>query len=127
MSTRARQRTGSLICRPKLRPVLGSSSLALYSSSPCVTLGMSLTTYVIHAILSFHGMGGRVHERVWRWWDGLTEEEQESVDFCVSLLQKVGPMLTRPYADAVHGSEFPNMRELRVQHDGQPVSHPLCL
>lgn len=120
MSTRARQRTGSLICRPKLRPVLGSSSLALYSSSPCVTLGMSLTPYVIHAILSFMAWEVEFTNEFGGWWDGLTEEEQESVDFCVSLLQKVGPMLTRPYADAVHGSEFPNMRELRVQHDGRP-------
>ena len=54
------------------------------------------------------------------WWDGLSEAEQESVTFSIKLLQEFGPALTRPYADAVHGSEFANMRELRVQHQGRP-------
>jgi hypothetical protein len=54
------------------------------------------------------------------WWKGLDEEEQKSVDRYVSLLQQLGPGLTRPYADTVRGSEFPNMRELRVQHEGRP-------
>jgi hypothetical protein len=54
------------------------------------------------------------------WWEGLNTGEQKSVDRYVSLLQQLGPGLTRPYADAIHGSEFPNMRELRVQHEGRP-------
>ena len=40
--------------------------------------------------------------------------------FVVSLLRDQGPALTRPYADTVRGSVFPNMRELRVQHAGRP-------
>jgi len=36
------------------------------------------------------------------------------------MLEDRGPALVRPYADAIHGSRFPNMRELRVQHEGRP-------
>jgi hypothetical protein len=59
-------------------------------------------------------------EEFGEWWDGLTEDAQDDVDFGVNLLREHGPALTRPYADAVHGSDFPNMRELRVQHEGRP-------
>jgi hypothetical protein len=41
-----------------------------------------------------------------RWWEGLAEEEQESVAASVSLLEKYGPTL--------------HMRELRIQHHGKP-------
>lgn len=54
------------------------------------------------------------------WWDGLTGEEQEDVAFSVNLLREQGPALSRPHADTVRGSGFPNMRELRVQHEGRP-------
>jgi len=54
------------------------------------------------------------------WWDGLTAEEQESVTGSIDLLEVLGPELHRPYADAVHGSKYRNMRELRVQHQGRP-------
>jgi hypothetical protein len=54
------------------------------------------------------------------WWNSLTVEEQESVAFGVKLLSERGPALTRPHADTLRGSRFSNMRELRVQHHGQP-------
>ena len=54
------------------------------------------------------------------WWDGLTVEEQDSIDSAVFMLEDAGPALTRPYADTVHSSSFPNMRELRIQHEGRP-------
>jgi hypothetical protein len=54
------------------------------------------------------------------WWGGLNAEEQESVNRYVLLLQQYGPALARPYADTIRGSAFPNMRELRVQHEGRP-------
>lgn len=54
------------------------------------------------------------------WWNGLTEDEQESVAFGVGLLEAKGPHLPRPHADRVNGSEFPNMKELRCQHEGRP-------
>jgi hypothetical protein len=54
------------------------------------------------------------------WWHSLTAEEQDSVARGVVLLSQVGVNLGRPYADTVYGSEFPNMKELRIQHQGRP-------
>jgi hypothetical protein len=54
------------------------------------------------------------------WYEALSEEEQDSVDFGVSLIQRMGPSLKRPYADIIHGSTFANLKELRVQHAGRP-------
>jgi hypothetical protein len=54
------------------------------------------------------------------WWDGLSEDEQDSVAHGVELLQEFGPTLKRPYADTLSGSSHANMRELRCQHDGRP-------
>ena len=55
-----------------------------------------------------------------RWWDGLTEEEQEDVRAKVNLLRQFGPSLGRPHADRIGLSKHPNMKELRVQHAGRP-------
>ena len=54
------------------------------------------------------------------WWDELTAMEQDSIRRSVNLLEAIGPALTRPHADTIHGSKFPNMRELRCQHQGRP-------
>ena len=54
------------------------------------------------------------------WWDSLNEDEQDSVDFGVRLLQELGPYLKRPHADTVADSIYPNMKELRCQHEGRP-------
>jgi hypothetical protein len=54
------------------------------------------------------------------WWGELTAEEQDSINFGVRLLQERGPALKRPYADTLEGSRFPNMKELRCQHEGKP-------
>jgi hypothetical protein len=42
------------------------------------------------------------------------------VAFGVGLLQAKVPTLARPYADTVYQSAYPNMKELRVQHEGRP-------
>ena len=54
------------------------------------------------------------------WWNSLTADEQESVDFGVGLLMERGPTLPFPYSSQVRGSRFGEMRELRVQHQGRP-------
>ena len=54
------------------------------------------------------------------WWNSLTPDEQDSVDFSVHLLEEFGIHLKRPHADTVRGSKFGNMRELRCQHQGRP-------
>ncbi|MFH0821461.1 MAG: type II toxin-antitoxin system RelE/ParE family toxin [Pseudomonadota bacterium] len=54
------------------------------------------------------------------WWDVLTEEEQESMDAGVELLEDYGPNLSFPYSSGVKGSKHNHMRELRIQHAGRP-------
>lgn len=55
------------------------------------------------------------------WWNALDAEAQEDMDVGVRLLEAIGPALTRPYADTLKGSRYPNMRELRVQSQGRPI------
>jgi len=55
------------------------------------------------------------------WFTGLSEAEQDSVLTTVGLLRKWGPSLSRPYADTLNGSHLPNLKELRIQHAGQPL------
>jgi len=54
------------------------------------------------------------------WWEGLTEEEQESVDAGVELLEEYGPRLPFPYSSGINGSKYGGMRELRIQYAGDP-------
>ena len=56
-----------------------------------------------------------------RWWNSLTPSEQDAVDFSAGLLERLGPHLSRPHADAVRGSRHSNMKELRTQHEGRPI------
>lgn len=54
------------------------------------------------------------------WWEGLTEEEQESVDAGVELLEEYGPRLSFPYSSGINASKYSRMRELRIQYAGDP-------
>jgi hypothetical protein len=54
------------------------------------------------------------------WWEGLDEAEQESVATSVILLEEKGTSLPFPHSSAVEGSKYGHMRELRVQHKGNP-------
>lgn len=54
------------------------------------------------------------------WWDSLTEEEQESVEASVELLEEYGPRLSFPYSSGINGSKYSGMRELRIQYAGDP-------
>ena len=55
------------------------------------------------------------------WWDGLDEDEQESVDVSVRLLEEKGVTLGHPHSSDVKDSKHGRMRELRVQHQGRPI------
>ncbi len=55
------------------------------------------------------------------WWNSLDSDAQEDIDVAVRLLEARGPALTRPHADTVKDSRYPNMRELRVQSKGRPL------
>lgn len=54
------------------------------------------------------------------WWDGITANEQDSVTERVKLLMQHGPNLRRPYVGKIEGSKHANMKELIVQHAGEP-------
>ena len=54
------------------------------------------------------------------WWNKLSLEEQGDVDAKVILLQRVGPPLGRPNADTIRTSKHNNMKELIIQHAGNP-------
>lgn len=54
------------------------------------------------------------------WWETLTEAEQIDITACVELLEERGPNLRHPYSSGINGSKYTCMRELRIQHSGQP-------
>lgn len=54
------------------------------------------------------------------WWDKLSEAEQVDVAATVGLLEKMGPNLCFPYSSGIENSKYTHMRELRIQHNGQP-------
>jgi hypothetical protein len=55
-----------------------------------------------------------------RWWETLSQGEQESIAAVVGLLEDLGPHLGYPYSSGVTSSRHSHMRELRIQHQGCP-------
>ena len=54
------------------------------------------------------------------WWVELDNSEQIDVETVVELLEKKGPQLPFPYSSGISGSKHSHMRELRIQHKGDP-------
>lgn len=54
------------------------------------------------------------------WWDMLSENEQVDIATIVGLLEHHGPNLKFPHSSGINGSKHSHMRELRIQHKGQP-------
>ncbi|GET41925.1 hypothetical protein MiSe_67390 [Microseira wollei NIES-4236] len=54
------------------------------------------------------------------WYVTLDEQTQDSIDSAVQLLEERGPNLPFPRSSGVNGSRHQHMRELRVQHQGEP-------
>jgi hypothetical protein len=48
------------------------------------------------------------------WWETLTGAEQRQALSAIEALERSGPRTGRPFADSVHGSLYPNMKELRA-------------
>ncbi|MEX0527083.1 type II toxin-antitoxin system RelE/ParE family toxin [Raoultella terrigena] len=55
------------------------------------------------------------------WFEAQTGALQEAMLAAMVILSEYGPQLGRPFADTVNDSAFPNMKELRVQHQGNPI------
>jgi hypothetical protein len=60
------------------------------------------------------------------WWNKLDESEQESVAAVVQLLEEHGPHLNFPHSSGIALARHRHMRELRIQHKGNPLSGALC-
>ena len=54
------------------------------------------------------------------WLESLDEGLEVEILAHVQLLREFGPNLGRPRVDTVKGSKYPNMKELRVQYQGDP-------
>jgi hypothetical protein len=54
------------------------------------------------------------------WWSEISEDEQDSVAAKVELLERLGPQLPHPHSSGIQGSRHSHMRELRIQHQGEP-------
>ena len=54
------------------------------------------------------------------WWDSLSEPEQIDVAAVIFVLEKMGTKLGFPYSSQIKQSKHGHMRELRIQHNGQP-------
>lgn len=55
------------------------------------------------------------------WWDTLAESVQDSISAVVAFLEERGAMLSFPYSSAISNSRHSHMRELRIQHRGNPI------
>ena len=55
------------------------------------------------------------------WWNSMSEDEQESVDASVRLLEERGPQLPFPHSSGIETSRHDHMRELRTQHKGRAL------
>jgi hypothetical protein len=54
------------------------------------------------------------------WWDSLSEAEQIDIAAIVELLEIRGANLKFPYSSSIEGSKLSHLRELRIQHAGEP-------
>ncbi|HFC12007.1 MAG TPA: addiction module toxin RelE, partial [Anaerolineae bacterium] len=54
------------------------------------------------------------------WWSELDHDQQDSITVTVTLLEQKGPFLSYPHSSSIKGSKHAHMRELRIQHQGDP-------
>jgi len=85
-----------------------------------LTIGQEL--YSLKAI-NIEGIIWKIQttDRFDSWFDDLDDTDRANVLAGMLVLEQKGPLLSRPYADKVKGSIYPNMKELRVQSKGRPI------
>jgi hypothetical protein len=54
------------------------------------------------------------------WLESLEVGLQDEIWAAIELLRQLGPNLHRPRVDTIKKSKFPNMKELRIQFQGDP-------
>jgi len=59
-------------------------------------------------------------DEFYAWFYGLTPAERISVAAKIDVLEEKGPALGRPHVDTLKGSRFANLKELIIQHAGDP-------
>lgn len=55
------------------------------------------------------------------WLDDQDEDRRIRIMAHLDLLEERGPLLGRPFADTLKGSRISNLKELRLQHKGEPI------
>ncbi|ELR98375.1 type II toxin-antitoxin system RelE/ParE family toxin [Gloeocapsa sp. PCC 73106] len=60
------------------------------------------------------------HRDFEEWFFEQNEEVQNSIAMVLDTLEERGTNLGRPYVDTLKASKLPNLKELRVQHKGDP-------
>lgn len=61
-----------------------------------------------------------VTEEFHEWYEDLSEQDSDAVEFAVDLLEQKGVALEFPYSSKINGASFA-LRELRVQSGGRPL------
>lgn len=82
---------------------------------------MLLTAYSVERILRRVPWTVEVTTQFEQWWDSLTEDERVSIDGMIRVLESRGPTIGPPYSVQTVGSRYPQMRELRVPHQGEEI------
>ena len=81
---------------------------------------IALTLYRFESIFIYMATEVIVTAEFAAWYEGLRLAEQNSVGRVVGLLEERGPTLEFPFSSGIKGSSFSGMRELRIQHAGDP-------
>lgn len=55
------------------------------------------------------------------WFLKQSDELRTAIYAAMGILEEIGPQLGRPHVDTLNGSDFPNMKELRIQYAGNPI------
>jgi len=69
----------------------------------------------------------RFDEEFFKEFGAWSEGVQDSILSSLGKLRLFGPSLGRPSVDTLKGSEFPNMKELRVDAEGGFLANRICL
>jgi hypothetical protein len=85
-------------------------------------MNIPLMEYESHTLNREHRMKCEIEitEVFYTWWMSLSENQQERIAAAVGLLEDQGPSLGFPRSSSVRGSKCKQLRELRIQIDGNP-------